>query len=48
MAEVVTDAARRIRPDDIPLELVEEWSEKEGWSVDYFYKKVYPNIDEAW
>jgi len=25
-----------------------EWSNKEGWSIDYFYKKVLPKINEAW
>ena len=26
----------------------EEWSKKEGWSVDYFNSKVKPKINEAW
>jgi exodeoxyribonuclease-5 len=26
----------------------EEWSKKEGWSEDYFNKKVKPKIDQAW
>lgn len=26
----------------------ESWSKKEGWSVDYFNKKVLPRIHEAW
>lgn len=25
-----------------------EWSKLEGWSVDYFHKKVAPKLDEAW
>lgn len=27
---------------------VEEWSKKEGWSEEYFYKKVAPRLHEAW
>lgn len=30
------------------LKLAEDWSSKEGWSVEYFYRKVLPKIDEAW
>lgn len=26
----------------------ESWSQKEGWSIDYFNKRVLPRIDEAW
>src|SRR5690606_24260931 len=26
----------------------EEWSQKEGWSVEYFNKNVLPRIDEAY
>lgn len=26
----------------------EEWSKKEGWSVDYFNSKVKPKLNEAW
>ena len=26
----------------------ESWSKKEGWSVDYFHKKVAPRLHEAW
>lgn len=29
-------------------QFAEEWSKKEGWSVEYFNKKVLPRIDEAW
>lgn len=28
--------------------IAQEWSNKEGWSIDYFYKKVLPRINEAW
>lgn len=28
--------------------LAEEWSKKEGWSVDYFNNKVLPKLDQAW
>lgn len=28
--------------------LAEEWSRKEGWSVDYFNNKVLPKLDQAW
>jgi hypothetical protein len=27
---------------------VKEWSQLEGWSIDYFNKKVMPKLDEAW
>lgn len=27
---------------------VESWSKKEGWSEEYFYKKVAPRLHEAW
>jgi hypothetical protein len=27
---------------------VESWSKKEGWSEEYFHKKVEPYFDEAW
>lgn len=26
----------------------EDWSEREGWSIDHFMTKVLPRIDEAW
>ena len=35
----------------IPVEktnLAETWSQKEGWSTEYFNSKVLPNINEAW
>lgn len=28
--------------------LAEQWSQKEGWSVEYFNSKVLPRLDEAW
>lgn len=28
--------------------LAENWSKKEGWSVEYFNKKVAPKLNEAW
>ena len=28
--------------------LAEEWSKKEGWSVEYFNKSVLPKLDQAW
>ena len=28
--------------------LAEEWSKKEGWSIDYFNRKVLPKLDSAW
>ena len=32
----------------IPANLAETWSQKEGWSKDYFNSKVLPKINEAW
>lgn len=29
-------------------DIAEEWSRKEGWSVDYFNNKVLPKLDQAW
>lgn len=29
-------------------EFAEEWSKAEGWSVEHFYRKVLPRINEAW
>ena len=28
--------------------IAEEWSKKEGWSVNYFNRKVLPKLDSAW
>lgn len=28
--------------------LANEWSQKEGWSIEYFNRKVKPRLDEAW
>lgn len=28
--------------------IAEEWSKKEGWSVDYFNNKVLPKLNQAW
>lgn len=42
------DAKRQI---PIPVEktnLAETWSQKEGWSTEYFNSKVLPKINEAW
>lgn len=33
---------------DPTQELAEEWSKKEGWSVNHFYSEVLPKIDKAW
>jgi hypothetical protein len=33
---------------DLPGFNVESWSKKEGWSVDYFNRKVRPRLHEAW
>lgn len=30
------------------VDLASEWSRKEGWSVEYFNRKVLPKINEAW
>lgn len=32
----------------IPTNLAETWSQKEGWSTEYFNSKVLPKINEAW
>jgi hypothetical protein len=29
-------------------QLAQEWSSKEGWSVEYFNKRVLPKINQAW
>ena len=31
-----------------PTNLAETWSQKEGWSTEYFNSKVLPKINEAW
>ena len=31
-----------------PNSMAEEWSKKEGWSVEYFNNRVLPRINEAW
>lgn len=33
---------------DESVSLALDWSVKEGWSVDYFYNKVEPRLQEAW
>lgn len=44
----------RSESEEIPSEttvqpiLAEQWSQKEGWSVEYFNSKVLPRLDEAW
>ena len=35
-------------PADPTQALAEEWSKKEGWSVNHFYSEVLPKIDKAW
>ena len=35
-------------PADPTQEFAEEWSKKEGWSVNHFYSEVLPKIDKAW
>lgn len=36
------------KQSSIPANLAETWSQKEGWSKDYFNSKVLPKINEAW
>lgn len=36
------------KQSSIPANLAEAWSQKEGWSKDYFNSKVLPKINEAW
>lgn len=35
-------------PADPTQALAEEWSKKEGWSVNHFYSELLPKIDKAW
>ena len=39
---------REIEDGMFDIDMAEEWSKKEGWSVDYFRTKVLPRIEEAW
>lgn len=39
---------RQTQSADPTQELAEEWSKKEGWSVNHFYSEVLPKIDKAW
>lgn len=41
--EFNTDMLANIQPN-----LAETWSQKEGWSTEYFNSKVLPKINEAW
>ena len=36
------------KQSSIPANLAETWSQKEGWSTEYFNSKVLPKINEAW
>lgn len=36
------------KQSSIPTNLAETWSQKEGWSTEYFNSKVLPKINEAW
>lgn len=36
------------KQSSIPTNLAETWSQKEGWSTEYFNSKVLPNINKAW
>ena len=36
------------KQSSIPANLAETWSQKEGWSTEYFNSKVFPKINEAW
>lgn len=43
-----TSSVQSSKQSSIPANLAETWSQKEGWSKDYFNSKVLPKINEAW
>lgn len=45
---VISELAERMKPTDIQDALVEEWSQKEGWSKEYFYKNIFPRLSHAY
>lgn len=45
------DAFAQLKEEEVTQtieQFAEEWSKKEGWSVEYFNEKVLPRIREAW
>lgn len=47
------DSTGRVTPSQVndqlnKSDLAESWSKKEGWSIEHFYAKVLPKIDQAW
>lgn len=43
-----TSSVQSSKQYSIPTNLAETWSQKEGWSTEYFNSKVLPKINEAW
>lgn len=43
-----TSSVQSSKQYSIPTNLAEAWSQKEGWSTEYFNSKVLPKINEAW
>lgn len=43
-----TSSVQSSKQSSIPTNLAETWSQKEGWSTEYFNSKVLPKINEAW
>lgn len=46
--DVVADIAENYLPQSIDRQALENWSKKEGWSINYFVQNVWPNIGKAY
>lgn len=44
----LTRTSRDIQQVESLSTMAERWSKKEGWSIEHFYAKVLPKIDQAW